>query len=171
MFLSKITAVVVLALSLIAAPVYARDLDAGTYELIEYAEELGITVLTNGPNCKGQYGTFSPRTMTIDVCRVSIVNGKADMEAHSTVRHEMIHVAQYCAAKRQGRLSYVTLMEDKDKFTTFVTDSISLDAIEEIVENYPKKHIAPELEAAAAERVISATEILDIVKFRCRDGL
>ena len=171
MFLTRITAVAVLALSLIAAPVYARDLDAGTYELIEYAEELGITVLTNGPNCKGQYGTFSPRTMTIDVCRVSIVNGKADMEAHSTVRHEMIHVAQYCAAKRQGKLSYVTLMEDKDKFATFVADSITPEAIKSIIDNYPKKHVAPELEAAAAERVISATEILEIVKFRCRDGL
>jgi len=171
MFLTRITAVAVLALSLIAAPVYARDLDAGTYELVEYAEELGITFTTNGPNCKGQYGTFSPRTMTIDVCRVSIVSGKADMEAHSTVRHEMIHVAQYCAAKRQGKLSYVTLMEDKDKFSTFIADSISLDAIESIVENYPKKHVAPELEAAAAERVISATEVLDIVKYRCRDGL
>ena len=171
MFLSKITAVAVLALSLIAAPVFARDLDAGTYELIEYAEELGVTVITNGPNCKGQYGTFSPRTMTIDVCKVSIVNGKADMEAHSTVRHEMIHVAQYCAAKRQGRLSYVTLMEDKDKFATFVADSITPEAIKSILANYPKKHVAPELEAAAAERVVSATEILDIVKFRCRDGL
>ena len=41
MFLSKITAVAVLALSLIAAPVYAKDLDAGTYELVEYAEEIG----------------------------------------------------------------------------------------------------------------------------------
>ena len=49
MFLTRITAVAALALSLIAAPVYARNLDAGTYELIEFAEELGVTnkVVTN----------------------------------------------------------------------------------------------------------------------------
>jgi len=171
MFLTRITAVAALALSLIAAPVYARDLDAGTYELIEFAEELGITFNINGPNCKGQYGTFSPATMTIDVCKVAVTDGIADMESHSTVRHEMIHVAQYCSAKRQGRLSYVTLMEDKDKLTHFIHDTIPMSAVHGIINNYPAKHVGPELEAAAAERVISATEVLNIVKYRCRDGL
>ncbi len=171
MIVSKVTAVTVLALSLIAAPVYARDLDAGTYELVELAEELGITFQANGPNCKGQYGTFSPATMTIDICKVTITDGKADMEAHSTVRHEMIHVAQYCSAKRQGRLSYVTLVEDKAKFTSFIANIMPKDAINQIVLNYPHKQVAAELEAAAAERVLSATEVANIVKFRCRDGL
>ena len=158
--LNKLLAATVAA-SALAVPAVAR-VETGTPSLIEAAIEHGIKFEYNTSRCNSGrfHGSYAGRTRTITLCYQL-----ADADAHDTVRHEVWHAIQHCAAEKKGTpFEPIASLTDLNQFVrTQLTD----EHIGRIKANYPKDHWFTELEAFAAAEAYTATQMAQLLRGWC----
>ena len=161
--IKRICAALAASVALIA-PAYAK-VDAGTPHLIRTAEEYGASFRYNPPGCGGRYaGLYSLRDQRIDLC----YTGAPGAKDHDTVRHEVWHFVQHCAARRRGHLGYlVPLSQETAKRNTWVAQYLSASHIKRIRSVYRPAVHDVELEAFAAARHYSANQIAGVLRQWC----
>ena len=157
--LRKLLAATVAA-SALAVPAVAR-VDAGTPALIRTAELHGASFLYNSERCGGTFaGLFERAQKRITVCYKT-----ADANAHDTVRHEVWHLIQHCAAKKRGTpFKPVASVSD---LNTFVEATLPDHMIVRIKNLYPKHQHLTELEAFAAAEAYSAEQMIPLMNGWC----
>jgi len=148
----------------LSAPIYAT-VDAGTPSLIRTAEEYGATFRYNPPGCGRSYaGRYRLSNQTIDLC----YTGAPGARDHDTVRHEVWHFVQHCASRRRGHTRYlVPLSRETAKRNVWVSQYLSASHIERIRKVYKPALHDVELEAFAAARHYSASQIAGVVRQWC----
>ena len=163
LFKSTIAAIALSVIALYSLPLEAK-VDNGTLDLINTVEQLGFKVHINSKLCnRGFAGLFIPSEQTIHLCKGK---GIATADEHDTVRHEVFHVIQYCGTpKGAGRLHPYS--KDKESFIDLINVSLTKSQITHVLDAYPSRHEAVELEAFAAAQVLSASEIQDILVQEC----
>ena len=158
--LRKLLAATVAA-SALAVPAVAR-VETGTPSLIRTAEAHGINFEYNPSDCnRGSFhGSYSGRTRTIELCYTL-----ADAEAHDTVRHEVWHAIQHCAAVKKGTpFEPIASLPD---LSTFVESQLSDEHITGIKSAYPKDRWLTELEAFAAAEAYTAEQMSQLLRGWC----
>ncbi len=82
--------------------------------MADFLRRAGIPVKT--ANCEqGYLGTFSTHpapTGSMTICTSALKRGAAGVG--ETLRHEMIHAAQFCKARNNGRTGYWTISNNRD---------------------------------------------------------
>ena len=149
------------AVSALAVPAVAR-IESGTPSLIRTAEAHGITFKYNPSDCDdGNYhGAYTGRSRTIELCYTL-----ADANAHDTVRHEVWHAIQHCAAvKRDTPFEPIASISD---LSTFVSSQLTDEHITRIKSSYPKDRWMTELEAFAAAEAYTAEQMSQLLKGWC----
>ena len=151
--------------ALTAAPSLAR-VDAGTPALLRSVEAHGLTVDLNPARCTGAayMGSYHLHNKMLTVC----YDGRPDAADHDTVRHEVFHAAQHCAAEKRGRRHTLVPILNGKQLSTFITDSLTPREIAGIKKSYTSDKHATELEAFAAAKVYTAAEINRIFVTWCR---
>ena len=157
----KRLAAVIVAVGALAAPTVAR-VEHSTPDLIRAAQSHGITFKFNPKECdSGRYhGSYSFSTRIIQLCY-----NIADANAHDTVRHEVWHAIQHCAATKRGRpFEPIASRADLDPFVrSQLTDS----QIVAIKNNYPKDAWFTEMEAFAAAEAYTADQLSQLLRGWC----
>ena len=157
--LRKLLAATVAA-SALAVPAVAR-VDAGTPALIRTAEAHGMTFQYNTQRCGNDFlGLYEHAEQRITVCYET-----ADADAHDTMRHEIWHGIQACAAKKKGT-PFEPVARPSD-LSAFVRSQLSNQMIVRIKEVYPKNRHAIELEAFAAAEAYTAAQMIPLVEGWC----
>ena len=151
--------------ALTAAPSLAR-VDSGTPALLRSVEAHGVAVALNPPRCTGAsyMGSYHPSPKVLTVC----YDGRPDAADHDTVRHEVFHAAQHCAAEKRGRRHTLVPILNGKQLSNFITDSLTQREIDGIRKTYPASKHPTELEAFAAAKVYTAAEINRIFVTWCR---
>ena len=162
--ISKLSSLVA-GLCLTATPTLAK-VDAGTPDLLRTLPRYGVQVALNHSDCQGQTefaGYYNTGTKDFVVC----YKGVPTADDHDTVRHEAIHVAQHCAAQREGRPYGIRPILQGAELNQFVTSVLSPEQIIRIKSVYPKDKHLTELEAFAAAQHYSSAEVQSIVNQWC----
>ena len=148
----------------LSAPIYAK-VDAGTPLLIRTAEQYGATFRYNPPGCGGSFsGRYLLSTQTIDLC----YRGAPGANDHDTVRHEVWHFVQHCAARRRGHVGYLTpLSRETAKRNVWVAQYLSPSHIKRIRSVYRPAVHDVELEAFAAADYYTAAQIAQLIRQWC----
>lgn len=148
----------------IVSPVSAK-IDSGTVGLLSTAQEYGIRIRYNPPECRNAkyHGTYS----TIGRVAVLCYRGTPTAEDHNTVRHEMWHAVQHCAARRRNINGIVPLSNNNVLRTRWVAQYLRTSHIERIRNVYPSAVHAVELEAFAAAQHYSASQIAGVMRQWC----
>ena len=132
------------------------SIKAETYEehltLIDTLEENGIVVVLNEPefcNEEDIDGFYIPDANVLGVCqdnRKVISNSEVQWTSndYDTLRHEAQHVIQDCLSGKDNGQSRL-LFQDKEKFMKFVTDILTADNIENIVDTYRQRGASDEV--------------------------
>ena len=152
--------VATVAASALAVPAVAR-VDAGTPSLIRTAEAHGATFVYNSDRCGGEFaGLFEGSNRRITLCYQT-----ANADAHDTVRHEVWHMVQQCAALKKGSpFEPVARPGDLD---AFVRSQLTDEHIVRIKSVYPKHQHLTELEAFAAAEAYTAAQMIPLVEGWC----
>jgi len=157
--LRKLAAVTVAAAAL-AVPAVAK-VDAGTPLLIRTAEAHGASFVYNSDRCGQDFAGLFERAQQ----RITLCYETADADAHDTVRHEVWHLVQHCAARKKGSpFEPVARPGDLD---AFVRSQLSDDHIVRIKSVYPKHQHLTELEAFAAAEAYTAAQMIPLVEGWC----
>ena len=157
--LRKLLAVTAAA-SALAVPAVAK-VDAGTPALIRTAEAHGMSFLYNSPRCGGDFqGLYEHSERRITVCYRT-----ADAEAHDTIRHEIWHGIQACAARKKG--TPFEPVARRGELDPFVRSQLSDQMIVRIKSAYPKDRHRIELEAFAAAEAYTAAQLIPLVEGWC----
>ena len=147
------------------APALAR-VDAGTPALLRALPRHGVKVALNHSDCNGDRsfdGYYNTGTKAFVVC----YSGTPDANDHDTVRHEAIHVAQNCAARRDGNPNGIRPLLRGTALNNFVKSVLSDEHIIRIKSLYPRDRHLTELEAFAAARYYTAAQVQQIVRTWC----
>ena len=141
--------------------------DLDTYELIEIATELGATVSYNASDycLPGIRGAYDSTEKLIVLCH----DGWPTADDHDTVRHEMFHYAQSCAAEARGLQTLQPILNQPGQLSAWVKTVLTDDDIVRIKSNYPRVKWPIELEATAAAQNYTAAEIALILHLWCQD--
>ena len=148
-----------------ATPALAR-IDAGTPALLRALPRYGVNVALNHSDCSGDrsfHGYYNTGTKAFVVC----YSGTPGANDHDTVRHEAMHVAQHCAAQRDGRPYGIRPILKGAALNNFVTSVLSDEQIVQIKSLYPKDKWLTELEAFAGAAHYSSAQVQDIVRQWC----
>ena len=157
--LKRLTAATVAAAAL-AVPAVAK-VDAGTPALIRTAESHGASFVYNPSNCgTGFDGRFELGKRIITLCY-----DVADANAHDTVRHEVWHLIQLCAAVKKGT-PFKPVASPSD-LSVFVDSQLTSEHISRIKRIYPKGHHLTELEAFAAAEAYTAAQMIPLLNGWC----
>jgi len=158
--LKKLLAATVAA-SALAVPAVAR-VEKGTPGLIETAIEHGMSFQYNTERCNSGsfHGSYHGRTRTITLCYQM-----ADAEAHDTVRHEIWHGIQHCAADKRGS-TFLPVASSED-LMPFVESQLTPGHISRIKRSYPKDAWLTEFEAFAAAEAYTAEQMSELVRGWC----
>ena len=160
MNLLKRLTVATVAAAALAAPVAAR-VDAGTPLLIKTAEAHGASFVYNPSGCgNGFDGLFERAEQRITLCYKT-----ADASAHDTVRHEIWHLIQHCAALKKG--SPFEPVARPGDLSAFVRSQLTDEHIIRIKSVYPRHQHLTELEAFAAAEAYTAAEMIPLVEGWC----
>ena len=165
MNLFKTLSALVAGFAVTTAPALAR-VDAGTPSLIRSLDRYGVNVALNHSDCSGQTefaGYYNTRSKDFVVC----YNGVPNANDHDTVRHEAMHVAQHCAAQRDGRPYGIRPILRGADLNQFVTSTLSDRQIVGIKSAYPRDRWLTELEAFAAAQRYTAAQMQAIVRQWC----
>jgi len=161
---SKLSALVA-GLCLTATPALAR-VDAGTPALLRALPRHGVQVALNHSDCDSDRsfaGYYHTGTKAFVVC----YSGTPTANDHDTVRHEAMHVAQHCAAQRDGQPHGIRPILRGAELNNFVTSVLTDEQIVRIKNIYPKEKHLTELEAFAAAAHYSAEQMMSIVNTWC----
>ena len=165
MNLFKTLSALVAGFTITTAPALAR-VDAGTPALLRALPRYGVNVALNHPDCSGQR-SFHGYYRTGDKAFVVCYSGRPNANDHDTVRHEAMHVAQHCAAQRDGNPHGIRPILKGAALNNFVTSVLSEDQIVSIKSMYPKDRWLIELEAFAGAAKYSSAQVQSIVRQWC----
>ena len=147
----------------LCTPAFAR-VDPGTVELIRTAEQYGATFLYNPSGCGGAYlGYFKPFNQEIALC----YRGTPRAADHDTVRHEVWHFVQYCAAQRRGLRGITPVAINPTVRHQWVSQYLKPAKISRIRSAYPRHQHETELEAFAAAQHYTSSQIAGVVRKWC----
>ena len=162
--ISKLSALAA-GLCFAATPALAR-IDAGTPALLRALPRYGVDVALNHSDCSGDrsfHGYYNTGTKAFVVC----YSGTPGANDHDTVRHEAMHVAQHCAAQRDGRPYGIRPILSGAQLNEFVTTVLTDKEIVQIKSLYPREKWLTELEAFAGAKLYTAAQIQHIVSQWC----
>ena len=162
--ISKLSALVA-GLTLSVAPAMAR-VDRGTPALLQSLPRYGVQVALNHSDCAGQ-SRFSGYYNTGSKAFVVCYSGVPNANDHDTVRHEAMHVAQHCAAQRDGNPTGIRPILRGAALNDFVTSVLSDQQIIRIKNAYPRDRHLTELEAFAGAAKYTSAQVQEIVKQWC----
>ena len=134
-----------------------------TRSLLQVATSNGVQVFTekDAPEAckKGAYG-YANNQHQLLIC---ISNHRGDMnELADTVRHELVHIAQYCKGRKLGATSALLYPELRDKALVGARDYLHMP-----MDQYsPNKHAA-EAEARVLAQVYEEHQIAALLKRHC----
>ena len=150
-------------LCMAVAPAMAK-VDHGTPALLQSLPQYGVSISLNPTQCDGSYhGSFHTRTKNFIVC----YKGTPNANDHDTVRHEAMHVAQNCAAKRDGYPNGIRTILRGTTLKNFITNSLTDKELVGIKSSYPKDRWLTEMEAFAGAKVYTSTQVARIVSLWC----
>ena len=141
--------------------------------------EVGIETLVNDPYfCSdGSDGLYYSRERTLIVCQdnaSSLSSKEVDLTSNDldTLRHEAHHVVQDCVAGDIGDSELGNYFSDRSEYEDFITNALTLDQAQKIVESYrlngaSDEVIVNELEAFAVARTVDASLIADALLKVC----
>ena len=155
----------VAGLCLTTAPALAR-VDAGTPALLRALPRHGVQVALNHSDCNGDRtfdGYYHTGTKDFVVC----YSGTPNANDHDTVRHESMHVAQHCAAQRDGNPTGIRPILRGSELNRFVKSVLTDQQIIRIKSLYPSSKHLIELEAFAAAAHYSSEQMMRIVNQWC----
>ena len=137
----------------------AAEVQPGTPSLLRTVEEGGIVVTINPDSCNTgtNHGTYQWAGLRREI--VLCPGTSFDDLAHNTVRHEVIHAIQHCVNAARGTSMDTSVITDKDDFKEFVTENLSQEEIERVLEVYPEDQWATELEAFAGANAYTAAQL------------
>ena len=165
MNLFKTLSALVAGFAVTTAPALAR-IDAGTPALLRALPRHGVQVALNHSDCDGDR-TFDGYYNTGSRAFVVCYSGTPTANDHDTVRHEAMHVAQHCAAQRDGQPHGIRPILRGAELNNFVTSVLTDEQIIRIKSIYPKEKHLTELEAFAAAAHYSAEQMMSIVNTWC----
>ena len=93
--------------------------------------------------------------------------GTPNANDHNTVRHEVWHFIQHCAAKRRGLQGLTPVSMDSMRRTQWVSQYLRPAAISNIRRAYPARAHAIELEAFAAAESYTSDQIGGVLRKWC----
>jgi len=134
----------------------------GTDRILKTVQAVGYNVFSGGGPCDTApaYGVVAPDMKAFLIC-VDNHGNRTDLLA-DTVRHEAVHVAQYCKAKRVGATNALLMPEQNDTFT-----ALALHDLNAPFHMYPPSHRPFEAEAFAVAHVADDDMIVKILKEEC----
>ena len=165
MNLFKNLSALVAGFAVTTAPALAR-VDAGTPALLRALPAYGVQVALNHSDCSGDrsfHGYYNTGNRAFVVC----YSGTPNANDHDTVRHEAMHVAQHCAARRDGQPYGMRPILSGAQLNEFVTTVLTPDEIVSIKSSYPKGKWLTELEAFAGAKLYTAAQVQHIVSQWC----
>ncbi|QBP06088.1 hypothetical protein [Synechococcus phage S-B68] len=140
----------------------------------------GVRVFINPSVCVGHFadGWYSHADNSLVVCQDNmdpmrpgyiVEYTQNDLD---TIRHEAHHLVQDCLKERDGDVD--PFFDTEEEWTSFVTDHLTEDRIDYIIENYQRmnadgKTIVTELEAFAVARAVSPRHIAEAIDTICKD--
>ncbi len=143
----------------------SAEVQDGTYELIETVSE-HITVNIDSPHCDENpkmAGSFAPRTETMTLCP----RGHVDADDHDTVRHEVWHIIQYCVTEPDSRYLKTVFEPWSDEWYEYIMSELSPKIVKFIKDSYPSWAWNAEIEAFAAAKGLTSTQIQRIFIKAC----
>ena len=155
----------VAGLCLTATPALAR-VDAGTPALLRALPAYGVNVALNHADCttdRSFHGYYNTGNRDFVVC----YDGVPGANDHDTVRHEAMHVAQHCAARRSGQPYGIRPILSGADLNEFVTTVLTDREIVDIKSAYPKDKWLTELEAFAGAKLYTSAQVQSIVTQWC----
>lgn len=147
-----------------ASPAVSR-IEPGTGDLLRAMANLGVRVYPNSNGCpEGTAGMF--RYIPRPELHICYEGNDLTANDFDTVRHEAWHYLQYCVTPKEP-IPLHTFHSDKDSYVQFIHNGLDNDAQQRISGSYRSNHLAPELEAFAAARLLTATQIKDLINIYC----
>ena len=143
------------------------EVQPGTASLLETMEANGIVISVNPEECEGapycgQYRWYGfKREMRL--CPGDTI----DAGDHNTIRHEAIHAIQHCVNVARGTNTDTAVIEDSNELMTWAREHLSMREIEWIQRKYPRSQWTTEIEAFAASRAYTSSEIEEAFLAAC----
>ena len=149
----------------ISVPALAR-IETGTPNLIRTAERYGATFSYNPSRCNnsGFNGLYRLNDRHIILC----YRGRADANDHDTVRHEVFHFVQHCAARRRNVKGLTPLSINSQLRNRWIRQTLDDDRIVKIKSAYPRTHWIVELEAFAAAQHYTSAQLSSLITKWCK---
>ena len=139
--------------------------DSNTPTLIDTFERHGFEVIIDPvDDClKGVGGLINFQEQYVALC----TEGRSTADYHDTVRHEAVHLAQYCATKKRGHDQLEPLIDSRLKLKEFIESALPDKTIVAIKSYYERKRWLPELEASAVALMYDAEWVSELVDTWC----
>lgn len=154
----------------LTAPAQAHELRTdSTVEsvtaLLKTATDLGIKVRVQAKDCKdnpGLMGYMQAPTMVMTLCveNHSMYGNAKDAAIADTIRHELIHAAQFCNATWSDEILFPSLLERSFRIAQ---DHLGWDT-----SKYHPDHRSSEAEARAVTHELSDAKVGQLLDNRCR---
>lgn len=154
----------------LAAPAQAHELRTDSTvksvtALLETATDLGIRIRVEIKDCKDNpvlmgYMQAPAMVMTLCVENHSMYGNATDAAIADTVRHELIHAAQFCNATWSDEILFPNALERSFRIAQ---DHLGWDA-----SKYHPDHWNSEAEARAVTHELSDSEVGQLLDNRCR---
>lgn len=135
---------------------------ASNDRLLQAVEDAGYTIYNGGGPCDTApaYGLVAPSQNAFIIC---VENHQGNLQVLAdTVRHEAVHVAQFCKARRVGATNALLMPDHNDLFTGLATD-----VLEAPFHMYPPSVRPYEAEAFAVAHVSSDDQVVRILEQEC----
>ena len=145
-----------------AAPIHQPWNTAQVDYLLETIQEAGYTVYKGGGPCDTEpaYGFASADKKIFLICAD---NHRGDLTLLAdTVRHEAIHVAQFCKAERGGATHALLMPDFKRVFTRVAKEDLEVP-----FHMYPARDIPYEAEANVLANILDEEHVVKIIRKEC----
>ena len=145
-----------------AAPIHQPWNNAQVDHLLETVEDVGYTVYRGGGPCDTApaYGLVAHGEKVFLICAANH-RGNLPLLA-DTVRHEAVHVAQFCKADRGGA-THALLMPDFNRVFT----RVAKEELEVPFHLYPASHVPYEAEANVLANILDEDQVAETIKTEC----
>ena len=171
-FFTRITSAALAGLCVFGAvgTAYAHHLprqpfvEAETRSLLNAARQSGIQIFTDqgraAEHCKkGLYGAANTDNQLL-ICTAN--HGEDMVELADTIRHELIHSAQFCKGRNRGATQALLYPEDADKFLELARDQLHMP-----MKSYEPSKYFSEAEARVLAHMLDEHQVADLLKEHC----
>ena len=137
--------------------------EAETAHLLRTARAVGVRVFTDAntpkPCRSGAYGYANTKHQLL----ICVKNHAGDMnEMADTIRHELVHIAQYCKGRKAGATSALLYPELRDKALVGARDHLHMP-----MDKYTPSKYAAEAEARVLAQIYEEHQVATLLKRHC----